>query len=76
MNLPTREQAARLLQEQVQDEYQRYHALMVATAMEGYARQFGEESDLWFVTGLLHRTIAGSFRHWSAGPFPDAENSA
>ena len=27
---------------------------MVATAMEGYARQFGEDADLWFITGLLH----------------------
>jgi len=54
MTLPTREQAVQLLHQHVQDEYQRYHALMVATAMDGYARQFGEDADLWYVTGLLH----------------------
>ena len=36
MNLPDKEQAQALL-EHVQDAYQRHHALMVATAMEGYA---------------------------------------
>lgn len=54
MSLPTREEAHKLLEEHVSDEYQRYHALMVATAMEGYAREFGEDPDLWYVTGLLH----------------------
>ena len=43
-----------LLERHVRDEYQRHHALMVATAMDGYARQFGEDADLWYVTGLLH----------------------
>lgn len=41
----------------VADEYQRHHALMVATAMAGYARHFGlgaEEAHLWWVTGYLH----------------------
>jgi Predicted hydrolase (HD superfamily) len=27
---------------------------MVATALEGYARHFGEDAELWFITGLLH----------------------
>ena len=51
---PTREAARQLLEQNVQDPYQRHHALMVATAMEGYAAQFNAEADLWFVTGLLH----------------------
>ena len=38
----------------MKDEYQRYHALMVATAMEGYAGLYGESEDLWYITGLLH----------------------
>jgi putative nucleotidyltransferase with HDIG domain len=54
MPLPTRAEAKQLLEQYVQDEYQRYHALMVATAMEGYAEQFGEDRDLWFLTGYLH----------------------
>lgn len=54
MNLPTREEAQRLLEQHVADAYQRYHARMVATAMDGYARKFGENVDLWYVTGLLH----------------------
>ena len=27
---------------------------MVATAMEGYAKLFGEDADLWYLTGYLH----------------------
>ena len=54
MNLPTREEAQKILEEHVQDEYQRYHALMVATAMEGYAKIFNENIDLWYLTGPLH----------------------
>ena len=53
MHLPTKEAATALLHEHVKDDYQRLHALMVATAMEGYAVQFGEDPLLWYVTGLL-----------------------
>ena len=38
MSLPTREAAAALLHQHVRDQYQRHHALMLATALEGYAR--------------------------------------
>lgn len=38
--LPTVESATDLLHRHVRDEYQRHHALMVATALEGYARHF------------------------------------
>lgn len=54
MPLPTRDEARRLLEQHVQDEYQRHHATMVATAMEGYANELGEDPHLWHVTGLLH----------------------
>jgi predicted hydrolase (HD superfamily) len=54
MPLPTKEDAAKLLHEHVGNEYQRLHAVMVATAMEGYAASFGEEPVLWYITGLLH----------------------
>ena len=54
MSLPSRAEARILLEQHVKDEYQRYHALMVATAMEGYARHFGEDPDLWYLAGYLH----------------------
>jgi predicted hydrolase (HD superfamily) len=54
MPLPTKPKAQALLEQYVGDEYQRHHALMVATAMEGYAPQFGGDPLLWYVTGLLH----------------------
>ena len=54
MSLPTQEEAQRLLEQHVRDGYQRHHALMVATAMEGYANHFQADSHLWHVTGLLH----------------------
>ena len=54
MALPTKEAAISLLHEHVQDEYQRLHALMVATALAGYAGHFSEDAPLWYLTGLLH----------------------
>ena len=52
--LPTKEQAREILFQHVTDEYQRLHALMVGTALEGYAKLFSEDSHLWFITGYLH----------------------
>lgn len=52
--MPTTEEAKVLLDKNVADEYQRYHALMVASAMKGYAKLFNEDETLWYVTGLLH----------------------
>ncbi len=54
MNLPTKEEAQKLLEQHVSDEYQRYHAGMVGAAMQGYAKHFGEDEHLWFLTGYLH----------------------
>ena len=54
MHLPSQAEAQQLLERHVQDEYQRHHALMVATAMTGYAPRFQGDLQLWFVTGLLH----------------------
>ena len=54
MPLPTKEEAKALLDQHVTDGYQQHHALMVATALEGYAGQLGGDAHLWFVTGLLH----------------------
>lgn len=52
--LPTREQAQELLFTHVTDTYQRHHALMVGTALQGYAEKLGEDAHLWFLTGYLH----------------------
>ena len=54
MSLPNREEAHHLLEKHVEDEYQRHHAKMVATAMEGYAKILNEDNDLWYLAGLLH----------------------
>src|SRR5215212_3329611 len=54
MPLPTQEESRVMLESHVQDEYQRHHALMVAMAMEGYAKIFSGEPVLWYVTGMLH----------------------
>jgi len=54
MSLPTKPEARALLESHVHDDYQRHHALMVATAMEGYANAQGGDSHLWYLTGLLH----------------------
>lgn len=54
MSLPSRDEAKVLLESHVQDEYQRYHALMVGTAMAGYAKLYGEDENLWFLTGYFH----------------------
>jgi putative nucleotidyltransferase with HDIG domain len=54
MPLPTKDAAITLLHQHVRDDYQRHHALMVATALEGYAVHLNEDPLLWYLTGLLH----------------------
>lgn len=54
MNLPTRDEAQKVLEKYTKDEYLLYHAKMVATAMGGYDALLGEDENLWYVTGLLH----------------------
>ncbi|MDD3180976.1 MAG: HD domain-containing protein [Opitutaceae bacterium] len=54
MPLPTKDEALQLLEQHVKDDYQRYHARMVATVLEGYAQHYQADPHLWFVTGLLH----------------------
>ena len=54
MNLPSKEEAKELLYKHVKDSYQRHHAHMVGTAVEGYADLYGEDRRLWYITGLLH----------------------
>lgn len=52
--LPSREHAHSLLEKYVKEPYQILHARMVAEALEKYAEKFGLNTELWYLTGLLH----------------------
>ena len=54
MALPTREEAYGLFDEWVEGENLRRHMIAVEAAMRAYARHFGEDEELWGITGLLH----------------------
>jgi putative nucleotidyltransferase with HDIG domain len=51
---PTREQAWQTLCSHTKSEALRRHALAVEASTAAYARQFGEDEELWRVTALLH----------------------
>lgn len=52
--LPTREESQQLLEQYIKNEKLLHHCVMVAQAMEAYARQLGEDEELWYQAGLLH----------------------
>jgi putative nucleotidyltransferase with HDIG domain len=55
MSLPlSRDESWTLFCEWTQSDSLRRHVLAVETAMRAYARRFGEDEELWGVTGLLH----------------------
>jgi putative nucleotidyltransferase with HDIG domain len=51
---PTRDEAWQLVEEWVQSDSLRKHLLGVEAAMRAYARKWGEDEELYAVTGLLH----------------------
>src|SRR5918998_3187901 len=51
---PTREEAWELVEEWVQSDSLRKHLLGVETGMRAYAGKWGEDEELYGVTGLLH----------------------
>ena len=53
-SLPKREQSQTLLEQYIKNEALRRHCLMVAQAMEAYAKVLGLDAELWYQTGLLH----------------------
>src|SRR5436305_14631596 len=63
---PSRDQAWDLLWQYTGREGLRKHALAVEAAMRHYARLWGEDEELWSLTGLLHDF---DYERW-----PDAEN--
>jgi putative nucleotidyltransferase with HDIG domain len=54
LNGKSREDAWRLVEENVQSEGLRKHMLAVEAAMRAYARQYGEDEDYWGTLGLIH----------------------
>ncbi len=52
--MPVREDAYRLMTEHVKSESLQKHMLAVEAVMRFYARKYGEDEELWAMTGLLH----------------------
>ncbi|BCL81293.1 HDIG domain-containing protein [Ktedonobacteria bacterium brp13] len=52
--MPTRNDAYLLMTEHVKNESLQKHMLSVEAVMRAYARKYGEDEELWGITGLLH----------------------
>ncbi len=61
--LPARSEAEVLVEQYIKNDKLAHHCRMVAAAMETYAKALGQDTELWYQTGLLHDV------DWEA--FPD-----
>lgn len=52
--MPTYDDAYKLMTSHVKNENLQKHMLSVSIAMRFYARKYGEDEELWAMTGLLH----------------------
>jgi putative nucleotidyltransferase with HDIG domain len=52
--MPTYDDAYKLMTSHVKNENLQKHMLSVSVAMRFYARKYGEDEELWAMTGLLH----------------------
>jgi putative nucleotidyltransferase with HDIG domain len=69
----TRENAWDVLTEHTRSESLRKHALAVEAAVRGYARQFGEDEEVWGVVALLHDFDYELYPDLNDHPFRGAE---
>lgn len=69
----TRERAWALLTEFTQGDSLLKHAQAVEAAVRGYARQFGEDEEVWGVTALLHDFDYEKYPDLADHPFRGAE---
>jgi putative nucleotidyltransferase with HDIG domain len=53
-SVPDRAEALALMHEYTENENLRKHMYAVEAAMRAYARKYGEDEELWGVTGLIH----------------------
>jgi putative nucleotidyltransferase with HDIG domain len=53
-SMPVREDAYQLMTNHVKNENLQKHMLSVEVVMRFYARKYGEDEELWAMTGLLH----------------------
>jgi predicted hydrolase (HD superfamily) len=66
--MPNKEEALRLLDVYVKDNYLKHHSFMVGAALLGYARLFDEDEELWYATGLLHDIDFDKYPNEHPGP--------
>src|SRR5258708_9698026 len=52
--MPTREDAYHVMTSHVKNENLQKHMLSVEVAMRFYARKYGQDEELWAITGFLH----------------------
>jgi len=71
--MPTREEAYALLCEYTTSESLIKHALAVEAVMRAFARRYGEDEEVWGITGLLHDFDYERYPHSPDHPLRGAE---